>query len=269
VLIDWFTVVAQIVNFLILVALLKYFLYGRIVRAMMERGEKIQARMDEAQGKKDEAEEELKLYQKKNRELEQRRDDLLGQIQEEANDRRLTLLREARDEVEKKRSDWRQLLEHQKTAFSRDLRRRAAHEITNMTRRALRDLAGTDLEATMAATFLKRLEALSEDQWSTFKTSLNENADVSTPIVVRSSSGLPTAVRDRLTRLLETKLHDFQVHYEVIRDDLPRIELIVRDRKIAWSVEDYLDGLEEEITKSIGLERPSQQPAAAESVPES
>ena len=31
-LIDWFTVVAQIVNFLVLVALLKHFLYGRLVR---------------------------------------------------------------------------------------------------------------------------------------------------------------------------------------------------------------------------------------------
>jgi F-type H+-transporting ATPase subunit b len=35
--IDWFTLVAQIANFLILVALLKHFLYNRIIKAMDER----------------------------------------------------------------------------------------------------------------------------------------------------------------------------------------------------------------------------------------
>ena len=36
-LIDWFTVVAQVINFLILMGLLKYFLYNRILGAMDER----------------------------------------------------------------------------------------------------------------------------------------------------------------------------------------------------------------------------------------
>ncbi len=36
-LIDWFTIIAQIINFLVLVALLKYFLYGRILQAMDRR----------------------------------------------------------------------------------------------------------------------------------------------------------------------------------------------------------------------------------------
>ena len=39
-LIDWFTVIAQIINFLILVALLKHFLFNPIVSAMNERREK-------------------------------------------------------------------------------------------------------------------------------------------------------------------------------------------------------------------------------------
>jgi len=37
VLIDWFTVIAQIINFLVLVYLLKRFLYGPIIRVIDER----------------------------------------------------------------------------------------------------------------------------------------------------------------------------------------------------------------------------------------
>ena len=51
-LIDWFTVVAQIVNFLILVALLKHFLYGPLVRAIDAREERIAARLAEAERKR-------------------------------------------------------------------------------------------------------------------------------------------------------------------------------------------------------------------------
>ena len=47
-LIDWFTVVAQIVNFLVLVALMKYFLYERIVRTIDEREKHIAKRLAEA-----------------------------------------------------------------------------------------------------------------------------------------------------------------------------------------------------------------------------
>ena len=39
--IDWFVFFAQIVNFLLLVFLLKKFLYGRIVKAMDERERKV------------------------------------------------------------------------------------------------------------------------------------------------------------------------------------------------------------------------------------
>ena len=51
-LINWFTVAAQIVNFLILVALLKRFLYGPIVAAMSAREGRIAAQLTEAQRKK-------------------------------------------------------------------------------------------------------------------------------------------------------------------------------------------------------------------------
>ena len=66
-LIDWFTVIAQIINFLVLVALLKRFLYGRIIKAMDQREEKIAFRLADAERKRNEAEQEAQAYRKKNR----------------------------------------------------------------------------------------------------------------------------------------------------------------------------------------------------------
>lgn len=59
---DWFTVIAQIINFLILVALLKRFLCGPIVRAMDRRKAEISARLDTSASKIAEAEQERERY---------------------------------------------------------------------------------------------------------------------------------------------------------------------------------------------------------------
>ena len=56
--IDWFTLSAQIVNFLILLVLLRKFLYGPLRNVMQKREEKVTSRLEEARRKLDEAEEQ-------------------------------------------------------------------------------------------------------------------------------------------------------------------------------------------------------------------
>ena len=53
--IDWFVFFAQIVNFLILVWLLKKFLYSRIIKAIDDREAKITATFEEAEKSRGEA----------------------------------------------------------------------------------------------------------------------------------------------------------------------------------------------------------------------
>ena len=58
-LIDLFTVIAQIINFLILVYLLKRFLFNRIIKIMDDRENQIIDRMQGAEAAKEEAQKEL------------------------------------------------------------------------------------------------------------------------------------------------------------------------------------------------------------------
>ena len=78
-LIDWFTVAAQIINFLILVALLKHFLYGRIINAMDQREARITSRLEEAERKKSEAEDEAAAYSRKSQEFDLQREEMISQ----------------------------------------------------------------------------------------------------------------------------------------------------------------------------------------------
>ncbi len=98
-LIDWFTVIAQIINFLVLVYLLKRFLYGPIITAMDKRQEKIELRLEGARKKKEEARQEAELLHKKNREFDAGHEEMLSQIKKEAEARRAELIKDARSRV--------------------------------------------------------------------------------------------------------------------------------------------------------------------------
>ena len=72
-LIDWFTVIAQVVNFLILVWLLKRFLYRPILDAIDAREKRIALALADADAKKVEAEKERDAFQQKNEAFDQQR----------------------------------------------------------------------------------------------------------------------------------------------------------------------------------------------------
>ena len=92
---DWFTVGAQALNFLILVFLMRRFLYKPILHAIDEREKRIAAELANADAKMAEAQKERDDYQQKNEELDQQRAALLAQATDEARIERQRLLHEA------------------------------------------------------------------------------------------------------------------------------------------------------------------------------
>src|SRR5450432_1233116 len=95
-LIDWFTVIAQVVNFLILVWLLKRFLYGPILDAIDAREKRIATELADADAKKAEAQKERDEFQHKNEEFDRQRIALFSKATEEARAERQRLLNDAR-----------------------------------------------------------------------------------------------------------------------------------------------------------------------------
>ena len=97
-LINWFTVVAQIINFLILIWLLKRFLYKPVLKAIHDREKKIAAQLQDAEAKKTEAQKQRDEFRNKNTEFDQQRNIEWQKAVEEINNERQHLLEEARKE---------------------------------------------------------------------------------------------------------------------------------------------------------------------------
>ncbi len=125
--INWFTVAAQAINFLILVWLLKRFLYQPIHHAIDEREKGIAAQLAEAEAKKAESQKERDEFQHKNDAFDQERAALLKKATDEAKAELQRLLDEARKDADALRAKRQEAL--------RNEQRNLGQEITHWTQK--------------------------------------------------------------------------------------------------------------------------------------
>lgn len=250
-LIDWFTVIAQIINFLVLVYLLKRFLYGPIIRAMDEREKKIAFSLEGARKKKDEADLEAKDYRRKNREFDEHREEMFSQIREEAEVRRKDLINEARNQVDADRTKWYEAIQREREAFLQDLRRRAGRRTCAISRQVLKEMADVDLEDHVIHVFIKRLLSLNKDEIESFRESIHR---LPQKISVRSAFKIPGKLAGEIKEALRNQADGHvDVQFEVSPDLICGIELKFQGSRISWNVDDYLETLEESLLAALEI----------------
>ena len=148
-LIDWFTVVAQLVNFLILLTVLKFLLYDRILETMDQRRERFVEREAETERMLSEAADEAERIRADREDLEANWEEMISEARSEAAERRRELLEEARSQVEVREAQWMESLRDSQERLLDQLQRETGERAIEVTRHAVRDLADAELEACM------------------------------------------------------------------------------------------------------------------------
>jgi F-type H+-transporting ATPase subunit b len=241
-LIDWFTVGAQALNFLILVWLLRRFLYKPILNAIDAREKKIAAELADAAAKKAEAKKERDDFQHKNDEFDQQRAALLSKATGEAKAERERLLDEARQAADALSAKRGETLRNDAQHLNQAISRRTQEEVFAITRKTLADLATASLEERTADVFLRRLQALDAKTKASLGETLKTASD---PAVVRSAFDLPAEQQAAIQKALnETFSAEIKLQFETAPDLVSGIELTANGQKLAWSIADYLTGLE-------------------------
>src|SRR5690606_23737140 len=125
---DPFTVGAQLVNFLILVWLLRRVLYGPITRAMDERDARIRRDVDDARRLQAEAQAARAALDQQAAAFEAEREARLAEARAELEAWRRSQMEAARAEMDASRARWEQALEQEQLAIAAELRRRIGVE---------------------------------------------------------------------------------------------------------------------------------------------
>lgn len=248
-LIDWFTVAAQVVNFLILVWLLKHFLYRPILDAIDAREKRIAKELADADATKVEALRERDEYRHKLEEIEQQRTALINKATEEAKTERMRLLDEARQAADALSTRRQEALRRDVQNLNQAISRKTQQEVFAITRKALTELATTSLEERMADVFIRRLLELDDAAKKVIGESLKTASE---PALVRSAFELPEKQRAAIQQALnQTFSRELNIRFEAAPDLISGIELISNGQNVGWSIANYLVSLEKDVAELL------------------
>jgi F-type H+-transporting ATPase subunit b len=244
-LIDWFTVGAQAVNFLILVWLLKRFLYKPVLAAVAAREKKIAAQIADAAALETKAQGERADLHQRSEALNREREGLLRKATEDANAERQRLIESARQESQELHSKLTQALAQERAELGHQLSVRTQAEVFAVARKTLADLAGASLEGRMIEVFIAHLRELPQEHKLTL-------AGADSVALVRSAFVLPAAGRASI----EAAVHEclgapVTTRFETSPEFICGVELTMGGVKVAWSVADYLFSLSQSVAALV------------------
>jgi F-type H+-transporting ATPase subunit b len=243
---DWFTVAAQLINFLILVGLLRKYLYRPVLKAVDEREKKIAAQLNTAAATEKAAQAEKMAYAEKQVDLDRRAGRLMEQAKTDAEAAHDRLIAEARQSVERQRAQWQAALLTEQEHAGAELTREVQGAVTSVARKFLGDLAGADLEARMTAVFARRLRELGEDQLG----KLAGATAGATEITIRSSVPMDEAEKATIREAVGGVIGPTRLGFgfETDKAMVCGIGLYVPGYKLEWSVAGYLEQLNNKIS---------------------
>ena len=248
-LINLFTVIAQIFNFLLLVFLLKRFLYKPILNAIDAREKIIADKLAAAETDMNTAHKEQVEFKEKNQEFELQRAKLFKKAEEEANELRVGLLDTARKDAEELQTRWNKARMNNEQILNQAVRLRTEQEIFAIVRKMLTELSDTSLEENIIDVFLRKFNEVNQADKAQLISAAETNPK---SIVLRSMFEVSPKQKSLLEKNIKEKFAiNAEVSFETAPELISGIEFIINDQKVSWNISDYLASLEKNMKEFL------------------
>ena len=162
-LIDWRTVAAELINFLLLVWLLNRFLFKPTLAVVKERDEKVRAELEGATRQKEEALLAREVLSSEKEAFDKERNTLLKNAISEAQQEKERLLQEAHNEYTSLRETLHAHVEEDKKRLFSELKGSIEDEAFSLAKTALQSLSSSSLEEQMVALFAQKARQMEAD----------------------------------------------------------------------------------------------------------
>jgi len=253
-LIDWFTVVAQAVNFLVLVWLLQHFLYKPILTAIDAREKKIAAALTTAAARQTEVQKARDELTGKLKSFDDERAAHLAQAKLEVQQERGRLLDAARREAADLIAEQRGTLRADATSIGEQMARLATAEVFSIAGKAFNELASADIEERLGSVLTQRLRQLSREAKAAFHAALEQSA---MSAVVRSRVAMRDAEKATLSNAVnETFSADVHLEFKTVPAGDYGIDLSAGGQRLAWGIAEYIRELQDK-AQSLMMQSPA------------
>ena len=244
--ISWFEIIAQIINFFLILFILQKLLYKPVIKAMDERQVRIQKSQKEADEKMDRAKELISEYKNKMAEVEDEKSSIINQARIEAKDKKESLLEEYKIEADRKRSSYLKEIQDEKSNFIDNLRKTMGESAVKIASSILEMISSKELEEEVFKAFIEELNHLEENIEDKRTLEGERNTEL------YSSRELLDSEKKAIEKALRTSLKNLEtIEFNVDPELVLGYELNLETYTLHTSIKNYLDGVEADILKML------------------
>lgn len=242
--IDWITVLAQIANFLLLVWLLKRFLYQPIMRGIDEREAEIARRLAAASAAHEQARQVEQDFLQQTGQFHASKEQELASVIAAAEEQKEKILHQGRQQLEQEQQQWQQYLQQERSEFMQQLELQAAHTLAELLRNALQELAGQPLEQAMLQKMPQRIQVVLPE--------LGTAIGQSSAARVTSHVPLSPASQEDFVQQMAQLLPGLHWSFLVNDQQSPGLHVQIGGAQLEWTLDSYVDGLQQQMSAQFG-----------------
>lgn len=247
--INWFEILAQIINFFIILFILQKLLYKPVMAAMETRQERILKSQIQADEEMARAKELMDEYSAKMADIDQEKREILDEARKDAEEKRDDLLEDYKLEAEAKRKMYLKEVEDEKDKFMENLAKRLGENAVKISSHILSTISSRELEDEVFKSFTKELESLresiSDDKLLKDQKHLN----------LSSAREMTQDEKNRVEEILRDQIESFEdISYEVDSDLIIGYQLNLDTHTVQTSIKNYLEEIEKNIISRLEKE---------------
>ncbi len=248
--IDWWTFIAQIINLVILLFLLRRFLYLPVLKAVEARQKLIKGELKKAADAHREAERISADYQKQIKKIESRRQEILQQTQIEAENLRSKLTAAAEEQYKKSQAEWQRRLVAEQKTLNAAIQQLIVEHFIGFSNKALRQMADISLNNLVIERFMHELQSLSAARQKQLAADFKHKKVLTVQTAPELEAQQQQKVGEFLLRQLQlppTTRIDFTLNPDLICG----IAVQSEEQAISWNLADYLQEFKQKMSKEM------------------
>jgi F-type H+-transporting ATPase subunit b len=213
---NWSTFVLEVINFLILVWLLKHFLYQPVLNVIAQRRQKIEAELSQAAKGQEEAKALKQQYEQRLAEWEEEKRGALDGLEQQIEQERSKRSQQLDDELQQQRLKHQARDEQQQNQWRSQAESEALQLGAAFATRLLQKLSGTELDLRLQQLFIEQLAALPE---SAVKELHEGWQGKDARIEITSATALDKTRQQEIRQSLEQKLGQSEAEWSFEQDE--------------------------------------------------
>lgn len=248
--IDFFTLVAQIINLIILLFLLRKFLYLPVLKAVEARQKLIADELESAALARKQAQKEEARCAAKMQEIEAQKQDILAKVQQEAQQLAAKLGDEADAQYKQSQKRLHDKLVAEQKNFDVTVQHLVVEHFNKFADSALKQLAGTDLNDLVIRQFENKLSSLTESEKKAFAKSFQSKKIISVKSAEALSADGKSDLENRLKEVLKLP-EKVQFEYSVDKELIGGLCIQADEQMISWSLQSYLQDFKNNLNNEV------------------